>query len=659
MDNIINTFYRGNINKFGFGGWNTTKNNIKEIIADYPYPSNWNRQIDRYFQKSNIKDQINSRNERHNYVPNEVTKSIPISQRVDFSKSNAVELKPITIDQYKNFDNHGFMNTQLKTLPLKQDNFSPALIRMEYLENKVREIEEKNRAEMIKSLSEVNNKFIDPRFKKFLDNNQIGKYDIFGNEIDPLMERRKHVQNSLDSMRNHLDVEERRERKIRRKFEKKMKLKRKKKKKNIFEDSEESKEESQNEEIDELLTKDNNNQENMNTLPQKTGTPIVSPYDTRGSIARPSITSATNRRATGVRKSLVNTLIRNQTEANTQNITQSGRRSSIKMKATQKSVKNSDKSTKEGKESKDGKLKPVKVCGDIGYSFSAKNLREKELQFQTNRLGKDFDKLLNEIRNFKAVLKDKIDLNNNDEMNKLNIYKDIFLLDNKAKMKHAVDKIINNTTESFDSEQYQKKVDNEKQNEINNIINKKIDDYNNYMDRVIYARKINNEKMQMDNSHLVNKYEYQKYRHRLNNQIISLPNIFIKPTYNMTDKRQKTIEPKEIKSIKDNEESKKKTPIVIDIVGSEETIKDFGTSIDGDNQFRTKEIRSYNEKSETIRRFVEEKSSNINSRNRHHKNMNNKDKNKNANINGGIKKDIKNEVIKEKEKKRKRKRAKK
>jgi len=644
MDNIINTFYRENINKFGFGGWNTTKNNIKEIIGEYPYPSNWGRQIDRYFQKSNIEDQIKSKSEHHNYVPNEVTKNIPISQRVDFSKSNAMELKPITIDQYKHFDNHGFMNTQLKTIPLNQENFSPALIRMEYLENKVRDIENKNRAEMIKSLNDVNNKFIDPRFKKFLDNNQIGKYDIFGNDIDPLNERRKHVQYSLDNMRNKLDVEERRERKIRKKLEKKMKLKRKKKRKNIFEDSEESKEEEQNEEINDLLTKDNNNQENTNTLPQKTGTPIVSPYVTRGSITRASITSATNRRETGVRKSLVNTLIRNQTEANNQNMTQSRRRSSIKMKATQKSA---EKSTKEGKDSKDSKPKPVKVCGDIGYSFSAKNLREKELQFQTNRLGKDFDKLLNEIRDFKAVLKDKIDLNNNDEMNKLNIYKDIFLLDNKAKMKHAVDKIINNTTESFDSEKYQKKVDNEKQNEINNIINRKIDDYNNYMDRVIYAKKVNDERMQMQNINLVNKYEYKKYRHRLNNQIISLPNIFIKPTYNMTDKRQKTIEPKETKSIKDNEESKKKTPIVIDIVGSEETVKDFGTSLDGDNQFRTKEIRSYNEKSETIRRFVEEKSSNINSRNRYHKTMNIKDKNKSANLNGIIKRDIINEIIKE------------
>jgi len=56
-----------------------------------------------------------STNMHQNYIPNELTKSIPSDQHVDFSKSNAMELKPITIDQYKNFDNHGFMNTNNQT----------------------------------------------------------------------------------------------------------------------------------------------------------------------------------------------------------------------------------------------------------------------------------------------------------------------------------------------------------------------------------------------------------------------------------------------------------------------------------------------------------------------------------------------------------------
>ena len=604
MDNIINTFYKGNINKFGFGGWNTTKNNIKEIIGSYPYPSNWNRQIDRYFQKNNVETEGNSNNLHQNYIPSQIIKSLPPDQRVDFSKSNAMELKPISIDQYKNFDNHGFLNTQVKPIP--PTNFSPALIRMEYLENKVRDLENKNRAEMIKSLNEINDKYIDPRFRKFLDNNQIGKYDVFGNDPDPLDQRRLYVQNNLGNMRNKLEVEERRERKKRRKRERKIK-KNKKQKKNIFEDSEENGEEEneENDEGDGLLTNENN----INNTSHKIGTPIVSPNMTRVSI------NSQNKQGLP-RKSIFSSLSKNQNATNNLNKTIS-RKNSVNRMTSQKSVKKGEKSVNETKDSKGTKeKKEVKVCGDIGYSFSAKNRREKELQFQTNRLGQDFDKLLNEIREFKKVIKDKIDVQNNDEMNKLNIYKDIFLLDNKAKMKYAVDKILNKTNESFDSVKYQKKVDNEKQAEINDIINKKINDYNDYIDKMLYNKKIIDEKKQMLNNNIINRYEYLKYKDRLNNQIISMPNIYIKPThFEEQTRQQKTISVKESEKKNDGNNSPKKIQRVIDIVGSEETIHDFDTSIDGDDQFRTKNVREFNERSETVKRFVEEKTSNINSKN--------------------------------------------
>ena len=203
MENIINTFYKGNINKFGFGGWNTTKNNIQEILSSYPYPSNANRQIDKYFLKSNVETEGKNKNLHKNYIPNIISQNIPQNERVDFSNSNAIELKPISISQYKNFDNHGFMNTQIKPIP--KNNFSPALIRMEYLENKVRDLENKNRTEMEKSLKDINDKYIDPRFKKFLDNNQ-GKYDVFGNDIDPLDQRRLLIQNNLGDIKNKLNI---------------------------------------------------------------------------------------------------------------------------------------------------------------------------------------------------------------------------------------------------------------------------------------------------------------------------------------------------------------------------------------------------------------------------------------------------------------------
>ena len=524
-----------------------------------------------------------------------------------------MELKPISIDQYKNFDNHGFMNTQAK--PVQPTNFSPALIRMEFLENKVREIEEKNRAEMIKNLNDVNRN-IDPRFKKFLDNNQIGKYDIFGNDTDPLLQRRLYVQNNLGSMRSKLDVEERRERKKKKK-EKKTKLK-KKNKKNFFDDSQESEEEEQNEHKSGFFTNENE-QENINNLTHKSGNQNISPNVTH--FSRPGGANL---------KSMLTTL--NKTHKSTTNNRSPTHKSSRKETIYHKTIKKSDKSVSETKDSKEKKHKDTTVCGNIGYSFTPKTNKERELQFQTNRLGKDFDKLLNEIRDFKNALKDKITVHNDDENNRLNIYKDIFLLDNKAVMKHAVDKIINKSDEFFDTVNYQKKVNKEKENEINDIINKKINDYNYYMDKVIYAKKINDEKKQMLDNNLINKYEYRKYRDRLNNQIISLPNIYLKPTYNMTSNRQKTIESKkDTNSVKEGG-TIKRAPIVIDIVGSEETIHDFGTSLDGNDQFRTKEVRDFTERSETVKRFIEEKSSDLYSKkNNADKNLKN-DKNKSSNF---------------------------
>ena len=147
--------------------------------------------------------------------------------RADFSEANAMNLKPISLSQYQNFDNHGFQNTQIKTVP--NENFSPALIRMEYLEKKMNDLEYKTRLEMKKSLNDINERYIDPRFKKFLDNNQ-GKYDVFGNDPDPLDERRNFVKNKLGNIKNQLDNNENEDYKKK----KKMRIKKKKMKKKIF-----------------------------------------------------------------------------------------------------------------------------------------------------------------------------------------------------------------------------------------------------------------------------------------------------------------------------------------------------------------------------------------------------------------------------------------
>ena len=56
-------------------------------------------------------------------------------------------------------------------------------------------------------------------------------------------------------------------------------------------------------------------------------------------------------------------------------------------------------------------------------------------------------------------------------------------MDNKAIMKHASDKINNRSDEFFGSVNYQKKINKEKENEINDIINKKKINYNYFMNK--------------------------------------------------------------------------------------------------------------------------------------------------------------------------------
>ena len=42
MDNVINKFFVGDINQFGFGAYNSQKPNYLKILRNYPYPSTEN-----------------------------------------------------------------------------------------------------------------------------------------------------------------------------------------------------------------------------------------------------------------------------------------------------------------------------------------------------------------------------------------------------------------------------------------------------------------------------------------------------------------------------------------------------------------------------------------------------------------------------------------
>ena len=635
MENIVNTFYKGNINKFGFGGWNTTKNNIKEVLESYPYPSNANRNINKYFQKSNVDKNNNLKQLHEDYVPHEYNSVF--NEKIDFSKSNAQEIRPLSMFQYKNFYNYGFMNTQTKNIP--ETNFSPALIRMEYLEKKVHDLELKDRNAMMKSLEKIKDTYIgDSRFKQFLDKNQ-NQYNVYGYDYDPLLDRRNYIQTDLNNIRNiHNKSENRRIKKIKKNKKKKQKNK-KNKKNNLFEDTENSTT------SEKTIT---NTNANTNVIPSMQNT--IGDNNNMGGISRNSqkntdepprlnlrISSQISRRSS-VSKSKINTIKNSVIPVNENNVNNSAKRNSLFSGVgnnVNNNVNNNENNNQEKKEKKEKKPSNMKVCGDIGLGFVSNEPKIQELQKQTNRLGRDFDKVLNQMRDFKSYLKDKMEDENNFENGKLNAWKNIFLLNDRQTMINAVDKIINRNRNDFDYNQYKKNLDEQNQREINFIIDKKLKNYNKLHEKLKYQNDIINEPEEMEKMGKIRKLEYQKYQERMNSQITKLPPIFIKPTiiteqYKQEKKNKITenereekgiiIEEKNIENKKENLEEKEKKRKRIYYGLHEDTVNtDLLDSSEGYKKYRTRNKHEVDGESVTI---------NFSNYKKKHKNKRNKKKNK-------------------------------
>ena len=168
MDKVINTFYLGENQGFGFGPWNTTKPDYQKVLSQFTYPSIKNNSIDRFFDKTTGKP----RPPHSDYIPErDKLPDIKNYQPVDFTRTNAQPLKPLTQEMFRHFDNYGFLHTQPKNVP--NENFTPYLIRMQMLEEKAKRLEYKNKTDLENNLKMIKDKYIgNGRFKKFLDDHQ-------------------------------------------------------------------------------------------------------------------------------------------------------------------------------------------------------------------------------------------------------------------------------------------------------------------------------------------------------------------------------------------------------------------------------------------------------------------------------------------------------
>ena len=211
---IINTFYTGDINQFGFGAYNSKPNYLK-LLSKFNYNSTRNNTIDNYFRKKETIKPLHT-----DFIPNQY-KLPPITEKnplVDFSKSNAQPLKPIYLQSMRNIDNNSTLFSTERNVP--NTNFSPPLVKIQNLEDKLQEIEYRNKINLKNSLSNLENKYIGTgRFKQFLDNNKeeierIYKenynyqnnitedpYIVYNNQ-NPLLDRRKKVKSEINILKN-------------------------------------------------------------------------------------------------------------------------------------------------------------------------------------------------------------------------------------------------------------------------------------------------------------------------------------------------------------------------------------------------------------------------------------------------------------------------
>ena len=212
MDNVVNKFFVGDINQFGFGSYNSKTPNYLKILRNYPYPSTENNSIDKYFQNQN-----NSKIPHQNYIPNPV--KLPNinnnNSKVDLSKSMSMPLKPLYPQQYDYSTNY---NINLpKNVP--DQNFSPPLIKMQVLEDRLNKMEYLNKEEFKKNMQNIEDKYIgNGRFKEFLNSHRKDIEKIYQQnfnyennlpeiEEEPIIERRNDVKERINFLRKQIDYE--------------------------------------------------------------------------------------------------------------------------------------------------------------------------------------------------------------------------------------------------------------------------------------------------------------------------------------------------------------------------------------------------------------------------------------------------------------------
>ena len=456
MDKVLDTFYKGNVRHFGLGAWNSVKDDFNEVS-----------------KSQNIK--------------------MPFSNNIN---------NPSSIYNQQNHQN------------LRYNHFSPNLIRMQYFDDNLKQIEHRR------------NLYLEDYFKN-------AKNNVYYDKYDPLLDRRKNVQIKLENIKNKLINDEQRDlMRKQKKIEEENRiidnliLENEKKDDKIFqmlEDNDKKNYENEyNYDIDEQIKS-----RSLNNKLSKVNSVLV--------LSRtPSNSSTSN--------DIDFNLLKAEEENND---IFSPNKSLYKTKNSKLSTKR--KSPRHSISTKKRKHTNIlKVLMNIDkQSVPISNIND-ELVEQSRQAGITFSELYYDIKNLKKDIKEKIsNLHENNE-NNMNVIKDILMMCENNNIKRSIENNIyrNGNKKLKIDKNYLDPEINEFKNQIEETIDTALDNYGKKKVTEDYDLKLQNEPIYMENdyNYRIKNNERSKYGSinvtNLYNRIEKLNDVTINPTnFNKVDNR--------------------------------------------------------------------------------------------------------------------------
>ena len=365
MSNVVDTFYKGNINRFGLGGWNSVRDDFNEVSKS----------------TQNVK--------------------LPFSNNINNEETSNI-YKP-----------------QVKRYP-QSSHFSPDLIRMQYFNDKIIDFENK-----------MNN--------NYQANLRNAKYNVYEDQYDPLIGRRRNVQRRLEKIKNKLlNDEEQNRLMIQKKIDEEN---------NIIDDLILENQKSPNENLNRIFNnnEDNNRDKNydfdevdqfLSGLLSKKHSPLI--------LSRTSSKESTD---------LINEKYFSEEDSEDKLIPK--KPIYDEEKTTQKTKRKSIIKRNTIKHKKRPKHTDImKVLAQMDKYSVPKDSAKNELVEQSKQAGSVFNELYYGIKELKNDFKEKISKLNETTENNINDIKEILMLCENQNLKNAIEHIFDNRSRKPRKEKY-------------------------------------------------------------------------------------------------------------------------------------------------------------------------------------------------------------